>query len=287
VSPDGKTLATAGVKATVHLWELATGKERGRIALGGEGRIEGIAFAPGGQAVAISGGRTIHLCGIATGKELGRLKAPSSQSCLRFSRDGKWLASAGGDTAILLWDVSRLDGECPAPRRLTPDEIERLRKDLEGEDARKAFVALHALSAAPEQAVALLRKRLRPVAPVADREIADRVADLGGDAFETREDAVLRLQELQELAEPALRKALRAKPDPEVRRRAEKLLARLGPHPVPAAERWELRAVELLERIATRQAVLHLEAIAKGAPAARLTLDAKAALERLTRRPPR
>ena len=69
--------------------------------------------------------------------------------------------------------------------------------------------------------------------------------------------------------------------------RVERLLAGLGSHPVPASDRWAIRAVELLERIATPEAVLHLQSIAKGAQSDRLTLDANGAVERIGRRPPR
>ena len=88
---------------------------------------------------------------MATGKELGRLKAPSRQRSLQFSRDGKRLASAGGDTCILVWDVSRLDAERLPARRLEQGELMRLLKDLEGEDARKAHDAINTLAMAPSR----------------------------------------------------------------------------------------------------------------------------------------
>ena len=45
----------------------------------------------------------------------------------------------------------------------------------------------------------------------------------------------------------------------------------------------ELRALEALERIGTPEARGHLRVLSRGAPAARLTEEAKASLERLSR----
>jgi hypothetical protein len=93
------------------------------------------------------------------------------------------------------------------------------------------------------------------------------------------------LERLGELAEAPLRKALQGRPSPEVRRRVETLLAKLE-GPVTAPERLrEARAVAVLEHIATPEAVHALERLSRGAPEARLTREAEAALQRLARRP--
>lgn len=53
------------------------------------------------------------------------------------------------------------------------------------------------------------------------------------------------------------------------------------------AKTWQTwRAVIVLEQIGTPQARRHLEILAAGAPAARLTRDARAALERMNHWPP-
>jgi hypothetical protein len=53
--------------------------------------------------------------------------------------------------------------------------------------------------------------------------------------------------------------------------------------PWPAEQLRFLRALELLENIATPEAQSILEAVAQGAPASRLTKEAKDCLQRLTR----
>jgi WD40 repeat protein len=287
VSPDGKALATTEKNGTVRLWELATGKERLRINLEGVKDVSGIAFAAHGQVLAISGGGMIYFCDVGTGKEVSRLKAPAEQEHLIFSSDGKKLASASRDTTILLWDVSQVDGERPSPRRLDKRELEQLQTDLEAEDARKAYLTINTLAAAPEQAVTLVKNLLRPAVPVSEKEVAALIADLDSEEFAIREAAARKLEAMEEVGEPWLRKALVAKPSPEVRRRAEAILSTGNPHPVTARERTALRGVELLERVATQDAVLHLQALSKGSPDARITLDAQGALERIRRRPVR
>jgi hypothetical protein len=91
---------------------------------------------------------------------------------------------------------------------------------------------------------------------------------------------------LEEADRPALLKALAAKPGVEKKRRLQRLLEGMPADagPVPALVR-PLRAVELLERLATPEARRLLETLAGGQPDDRLTAEARAALRRLPRRP--
>jgi HEAT repeat protein len=80
-----------------------------------------------------------------------------------------------------------------------------------------------------------------------------------------------------------LRAALRNRPSPEQRRTIEQLLDTLYTLRSPEALR-QLRAIEILERIGTPEAVEVLQKLAIGATEARPTQEAKASLERLTMR---
>jgi hypothetical protein len=107
------------------------------------------------------------------------------------------------------------------------------------------------------------------------------VEELNSGKFAVRDRAEAELGRLGEAAGPALRKALEGRPAEELRRRVLKLIERL--EAVPTAERLrEVRAVEVLERIGTAEARGVLKGLAGGAPGARLTREAQAALERLT-----
>src|SRR5258708_2465770 len=86
-----------------------------------------------------------------------------------------------------------------------------------------------------------------------------------------------------QLPQPALRKALAASSSLEFRRRVEQLLDRLaGAEPLRQA-----RALEALENAADPDSRRLLTDLADGAPQARLTEKARAALDRLGRHSPR
>jgi hypothetical protein len=86
---------------------------------------------------------------------------------------------------------------------------------------------------------------------------------------------------MADLAAPALRQTLEAKPSAEVRRRAENLLAALD-QPITNAEMLRrLRAVEVLEQIGTPAAREQLKALAGGAAGATLTRAAADAVKRM------
>ena len=142
------------------------------------------------------------------------------------------------------------------------------------------------LAAAPDPAVALSRRELKP-APAAptDAELDCAFADLDNDDFATREKASRRLAEWGEPAAPGVRKRLDKAESEEVRRRAQEFLDRFDPETLKPDRLRQLRAVELLEGIATPAAREVLSGLAKGAAEAPLSREAAAALERLKGRP--
>jgi hypothetical protein len=107
------------------------------------------------------------------------------------------------------------------------------------------------------------------------------LAQLDSDQFEERETAADALEELGDLAGPTLGAVLAGRPSAEVRRRVDSLLGKLDALPSGPRRLREIRAVEVLERAGTPEARRLLERFAAGAPAARLTREANAALERL------
>ena len=70
----------------------------------------------------------------------------------------------------------------------------------------------------------------------------------------------------------------------EARRRAEGILREMEKAVPPPGQRRALRAAEILEWLATKEARTLLLKLAKGAPDARLTREAAAACKRLERR---
>jgi dipeptidyl aminopeptidase/acylaminoacyl peptidase len=294
-SPDGRLLATAGdpaatgsADAGVSLWDTS------RYALvrqlpGHRGAVRAVAFSPDGKTLASGGAdQAVRLWEVATGKER-RVFAGSRGTVftLAFSPNGQVLASGGmADPTVLLWDVTGLRSEGRrAAARLRPGEAEALWANLASDDAAKAYHAVWALALSPAQAVPLLRDRLKPLPSAEPDRLARLVADLDNDRFAVREKASRELEQLAELAVPALRKVLDGQPSVEVRRRVEELLERFGTA-VTSAERLRgLRGIEVLEQAGTSEARAVLEKLAGQAPESDLTREAKGALERLARRP--
>jgi HEAT repeat protein len=162
----------------------------------------------------------------------------------------------------------------------TPEE---LWKELGSDDAGKAFRAICLLSAMPDKAVTLLQKEVKPVPVIADKEIATLIERLSDDDFKAREQASSDLAKIGEQALPALKKALDGNPPLEARRRIQSLVEQAASKASTPLLR-SLRAVEVLEHSGTPQARDVLVALAGGAPQCQLTREARASLERLTRK---
>jgi WD40 repeat protein len=293
-SADGRTLITYSYKAgsdaqgsywkahTLHLWELATGKERLTIPSpddGNETAYQHIVFARDGRTLAtIRRDFLMQLWDVATGRELLRL--PGHRSDVRsvaLSPNGSLLATGHVDTSILVWDVS---ARRPATQKpLTAFELEQQWTYLGSSDARKAHEAIWGLAASPVEATEFLRQHLEPVRSIPAERLSQLLADLDSSQFTRREAASHELAELGEQAEATLTEALRALPSAESRNRIEALLAR--PRNVRKAEELRsLRALEVLDQIGTSEAGQVLRKLAEGAPDARLTREAKASLAR-------
>ena len=130
-----------------------------------------------------------------------------------------------------------------------------------------------------------LRRRIRPAKPADPAVIARAIGDLSSERFEVRQKAAEELEKLEDAAALALGKLLAGKPSLEVRRRAEQLLERLEGPALSPERLARTRGLGILEQVSTPEARRLLVELAEGLPEARLTLEAKASLQRLAKRP--
>ena len=181
----------------------------------------------------------------------------------------------------LVWDVFAPVGSDDS----WPDDPEIVWRTLAAADSALAFAMMKKLAATPAQAVPRLRQRLRPA--VTDPKLLARlVVELDHAQFTARRQAASELEQLGELAEPMLKKVLAGQPSPETRKSVEQILKKLNPHQPPDLTILRnLRAVEVLEQVGTREARQLLQTLTGGAAGARLTVVAHAALARLAKRP--
>jgi WD40 repeat protein len=280
-----------GKELALVLFSIADGKEIRALDWKRQ-RFGSLIFSPDGRTLAGGGGGSdthdIFLWDVATGRLQAVLQGHIGDVIhLSFSRDSTTLVSSSADTTTLVWDLKRCgrEGATP-PAKLNEREAAALYKDLANDDAAIAYRAVWGLVAAPNDALPVLRKQLTPV-PTADaRQVQQWLSDLGHDDFATRETASKELGRRDEGMQADLKKFLEEPPLPEAKRRATELLDRLiSERSVPSAEQRQLLgAVEALERMNTDEARKFLAELAKGQPGARLTKDAKLALERLTQR---
>lgn len=283
---DGKTLAAGLADGAVQLWDTITCRDLGRRH-GHSAAVTSVTFVAGGKTLVAAAspphGSPVRLWDVSTGKTT---KAQTTEVIVSTGNvqttEVMWYRpvkqTPETTTQVVAWNVSDVKPDRPATRA----KAEALWDDLGAEDAGRAYQAICALPARSTDVLALLHERLHPV-PVPDPEqMARLIADLDDDRFAVRQRATEELRRLGEAAAPQLREVLTRQPCLDKRLRVEALLRWLTNPWVPSSKEMQaMRAVEVLERIATPDARQLLERLAKGAAHAPLTQHAKASLQRL------
>ncbi len=289
---NGKWLASSDFKS-LHVWSIETGNQLLQLPGGEEpGFRDPLAFSPSGRVVAIGGYRTwdngvdifdtgmIRLLDLYSGEEIHQFDVPQGRvSSLAFSADGRTLASGGGDSTILLWDMTNQPpGDPSRPNLPTGVELNKAWSDLAGE-APKAERALWTLVRAPKQSLPLFKDRLR-LGRLQPEVVAKVLSDLDSDEFSSRQSATKALDDLGEVAEGAVHKTLEGNPSLETRKRLEQFLEKRKKEMIR-----KLRAIDALEQIGSSEARQVLQTIAQGSPNPRVIQAASAALDRLAKAP--
>ena len=133
------------------------------------------------------------------------------------------------------------------------------------------------MALSPKQALPYLAEHLSSLTArgtARPQSVARLLADLDSDSFPVREKAQAELEKMGPSVEGDLRKALEGKPSLEMRRRIETLLEK---RTVWSGERLRtLRTLEAIEYMNTPDARRLVASLAKGAPSAWLTEEARA-----------
>ena len=192
---------------------------------------------------------------------------------MAFGPDGR-LFTGGLDTVVLGWDIR-------PPRDAAKGSLAEAWEALANSDASAGFQAQGRFLAEPAKAVEWFAVRVTRAVHPDPARVKALIADLDKDEFATRERATADLREHGPVAAAALREVVTKSSSAEARRRAEGLLREMENGVIPPRELRALRAVEVLEWIATPEARARLVELTKGAPDARLTRAAAVTCTRL------
>lgn len=107
---DGRQLASWGKDKTLHIWDVADGKELRKLELGGDlnDQPDNLATSSDGQMLLTTHGETVSVRALATGKELARFALVSATTTrnLAFSPDSRFAAAGSYRGWVYLWRLS-------------------------------------------------------------------------------------------------------------------------------------------------------------------------------------
>ena len=104
-SPDGRTMLTDSKDGTAQLWDMATGKRRGTLAV--KGLMSAVYSADGEMLVtADDWNGDIRLWDTTSAELRLELRQHSRVSALALSPDSRWLVAGDVDNAVSLWDLN-------------------------------------------------------------------------------------------------------------------------------------------------------------------------------------
>jgi WD40 repeat protein len=289
LTADDRVLISGGWfnDATVHVWDMETGKELASFTdppSKERGSIGGLALSADERFLAVifcrDDASTVRVWETGSWKPVRMLSPTHGQNgsgSMAFSRDGRSLFVANGDSTILEWDVSGGFGR--KVQVLNNDRLNVLWQALI-DTPDKAYPAVWELLDHPAESVPFLIDNIPPVKPVEEKRMRQLLVQFDSETFAEREEASRQLLALGEQIVPLLQKVLKDRPSLEMKKRIEGAIEVLNRGPSPEQLRL-LRSLAVLEWSNRPEAVEHLLQLAGGASSASLTQAAKAAERRL------
>jgi hypothetical protein len=296
MSPDGALLAAGGHQKngrTLVILETVSGKQVMEMQTSS---IHRWILAGDNRTVVTMDDKFIRVWDLPSRNERYRLELPNGaarnsqagQGLLTpvLTADGRQLVTEEPDGTILTWDLSPAFGSNAAhSENIDVKRIAGWWTDLASADPAVAYAAIWKLTDSRENALAILRKQMKPAGDADFDKVRKLIKELDDDRFDVRQTASRELEKMGAGIQPALRHALNGHLSREVRRRLELLVQDSGGVSQSPELLRHLRAIGILERIASKDARQLLTNLALGVPYAPETQAAKTALERLGHRP--
>jgi len=270
-SPDARLLVSLAKDQDVHVWEVITGLPRATIP---RPKHDGLtrfptgaaafAFSPDSRFLAFEANGALLLHDFSSGQTAGPFSGHRGRILgIAFSADGSRLATSGQDSTTLVWDVTKLCTKLPnsSGSAASAAQIESWWNDLASPEPGTVVRAIWSLAYRPDQALAIIREKSRPVLRPKPEDIERWIKDLGDARFAVREKATQQLAALGDAVRPALTDALKTASSIEARARISRLIETTSGRYSPAQLQL-LRTVEVLEKIGGTRAREQLESLA-------------------------
>jgi WD40 repeat protein len=291
-SADGKILASGGHnREALDIWNADTGKLVCTKPLKNS-FIYSVAFAADNQSVLCVEAGSSYLYHLVAEKVVHNFNPPDrSASFATFTPDGKRAVLVGLSTekqentrqgAVYIYELPAKVLNPPAAQ-IDEATLETLWNDLNTDNDLRLQRIQQAFKAAPKPAVELFRKKIPPISKELAAKVEQWMVNLDDQVFTVRDQAMKDLKDVVHTFGPLIKTRQEKEPAGEIRNRLTFLLKQTAGEPLPASLVRELRALAILEQIATAEAVQLLTDLANGAPQARLTNEARDANERVGR----